>query len=297
MNTQSNWISISEMARICGISRQTLIYYDKHDIFKPGYIDENGYRYYSLYQIPFLREITALKNEHVSLKEIIDNLHSRNLDNMLSLLTSAKTNIQSQIADLQIKLNDINTKINYYTCIREALLHNDTPYLTELPERNILFCKWETEHVDRREMHFSHMKLRRFCMQNNIPVAGGFGALLPYSSLLGGNYTKNAGAYINLSKEYIKKARTLPISSDMEIITIPANTCACITKYGMPYETDHLETLLGWIETNYYHIAGPALDECMLDTTFYTEEHQKDFCQIAIPICMTSPVPTDQLIK
>lgn len=284
MNIPPNWISISEMAHICGISRQTLIYYDKHDIFKPGYIDENGYRYYSLYQIPFLREITALKNENLSLKEIIDNLHSRNLDNMLSLLLSAKDNVQSQIAELQIKLNALNTKIHYYSCIQDALLHGDTPYLTEIPERNILFCKWETEQVDRKEMHFAHMKLRRFCTQNNIPVAEGFGALLPYASLLDKNYTYQAGAYINISKEYLKKARTLPMASGMELITIPAHTCACITKYGMPYETNHLKILLDWIDASQYQIAGPALDECMLDTTFYTDKHQKDFCQIAIPV-------------
>ena len=33
MDQKNNWLSISELAQICGISRQTLIYYDKHDIY------------------------------------------------------------------------------------------------------------------------------------------------------------------------------------------------------------------------------------------------------------------------
>lgn len=41
-------LTISEMAKICRVSRQTLIYYDKNNIFKPMYTDKNGYRLYSI---------------------------------------------------------------------------------------------------------------------------------------------------------------------------------------------------------------------------------------------------------
>ena len=50
-----NLLSISKMAKIHNISRQTLIYYDQMDIFKPAYIDEKGYRFNREVQIPFLR--------------------------------------------------------------------------------------------------------------------------------------------------------------------------------------------------------------------------------------------------
>ena len=65
MNTKHEdaTLTISEMARICRVSRQTLIYYDKNNIFKPVYTNKNGYRLYSIYQIPFLREICALKDK------------------------------------------------------------------------------------------------------------------------------------------------------------------------------------------------------------------------------------------
>lgn len=47
------YFSISEMASIHGVSRQTLIYYDKIELFQPVHIDENGYRFYAAEQIPF----------------------------------------------------------------------------------------------------------------------------------------------------------------------------------------------------------------------------------------------------
>lgn len=57
----STYISISEMAKLHGITKQTLIHYDNIDLFKPAKVDTNGYRYYCKHQIPYLREICFLK--------------------------------------------------------------------------------------------------------------------------------------------------------------------------------------------------------------------------------------------
>ena len=66
----STYISISEMAKLHGITRQTLIHYDNIDLFKPAKVDTNGYRYYCKHQIPYLREICFLKSLGISLKDI-----------------------------------------------------------------------------------------------------------------------------------------------------------------------------------------------------------------------------------
>lgn len=57
----SAYIFISEMAKLHGITRQTLIHYGSIDLFKPAKVDTNGYRYYYKYQILYLREIGFLK--------------------------------------------------------------------------------------------------------------------------------------------------------------------------------------------------------------------------------------------
>ena len=75
-----NYIPISKMAAMHHLSRQTLIYYDHCGLFKPVYTNESGYRFYSLYQIPFLREICLMKEIGFSLKEIKESFEKRNAD-------------------------------------------------------------------------------------------------------------------------------------------------------------------------------------------------------------------------
>ena len=44
--------TISEMASIFGVSRQTLIYYDKIGLFAPAEVNEKGYRFIRLRRFP-----------------------------------------------------------------------------------------------------------------------------------------------------------------------------------------------------------------------------------------------------
>ncbi|EGT4207022.1 MerR family DNA-binding transcriptional regulator, partial [Clostridioides difficile] len=47
---EKQYFTTGEFAKLCGISKQTLIFYDKIGIFSPEYKDKNNYRYYSVYQ-------------------------------------------------------------------------------------------------------------------------------------------------------------------------------------------------------------------------------------------------------
>lgn len=99
------YISISEMAKLHGITRQTLIYYDNIDLFKPIKVEPNGYRYYSSYQIPYLREICFLRSMDVSIKEILEHFRERTPLKEKELLEKQKEYIITKIA----KLNKIRT--------------------------------------------------------------------------------------------------------------------------------------------------------------------------------------------
>lgn len=46
----SRYFTPGELAKLLGISKQLLLYYDKNDIFSPEFVDENGYRFYVLSQ-------------------------------------------------------------------------------------------------------------------------------------------------------------------------------------------------------------------------------------------------------
>lgn len=74
-----------EMAKLSGLSKQTILFYDKKGILKPEYVDpDNGYRYYSADQLDFLDNISMLKEIGLSLDEIRTFMEQRTRD--LSLI-------------------------------------------------------------------------------------------------------------------------------------------------------------------------------------------------------------------
>lgn len=71
MNTlKKNFYTPSELAHLAGISKQLLLHYDKIQILSPKYVDENGYRYYSLSQFFVLQVIIMLRKLDLPLKDI-----------------------------------------------------------------------------------------------------------------------------------------------------------------------------------------------------------------------------------
>lgn len=280
MEKEKHWLTVSEIANICQISRQTLIYYDKHDIFKPQHTDSKGYRYYTVFQIPYLREICALKDNNLSLKDIADNFHGRNIKNTQDLLKYKKQSIEEEIDNLKSKLKSIDDRLDYFEYAKKEMEHAYRPYVRQFPERKILYSPWGEENFDRATMHLTHMKLRNQVTDFHEKVDRGWGALFRKDSVNTDSPLAGAGAYINLPPDFENKYG-IP---DKSFLVIPAGFFACICKYRMPYETEDVKDLCTWASENHYTVTGDILDECLLDTTFYTEQRKKDFCQIQIPI-------------
>ena len=66
----NNFFTISDFAKLMGISRQTLIYYDRIGLFKPINVLNNKYRLYSRSQINVISLILMLSEMGVPLKKI-----------------------------------------------------------------------------------------------------------------------------------------------------------------------------------------------------------------------------------
>lgn len=49
-----------ELAKLCSISTRTLQYYDKKDLLKPAYIQDNNYRIYTDNEVERLKMILTL---------------------------------------------------------------------------------------------------------------------------------------------------------------------------------------------------------------------------------------------
>ena len=80
-------LSLGQMARLNGLSEQTLRLYDKAGLFSPMYRDaENGYRYYDIRQSAQLDMIQHMKALGMSLKDIREQMTHFELDMFKTIL-------------------------------------------------------------------------------------------------------------------------------------------------------------------------------------------------------------------
>lgn len=73
----SNYFTAGELASMFGISKQSLLYYDKIHLLSPDFISENGYRHYSITQYLDLEIIVNLRALDIPINDIKDYLQNR----------------------------------------------------------------------------------------------------------------------------------------------------------------------------------------------------------------------------
>ncbi len=277
-------LSISEMAQIHDISRQTLIYYDKIDLFKPEIIDEkNGYRYYSTLQIPLLREICFLRAIGMSLEDIRKNNEYNNSESTISLLESQNDKIDKQIKQLETQKKLIEKRVQIY---RNATSYADADYkptIETFPERRFLYHEWREGNHTRYELHYALMKIWNESEAYGILPSRRWGALFFKDEVEKGMPLNHAGGCCQINYD-------IPDLPGLHIL--PEGEYVCMPKFGMPYEISHINKLLSWVKENNYEIAGDIYEECLLDSIFYDDDNELDFCEIQIPIRKKDPDKT-----
>ena len=270
-----NLIKISKMAQLNGISRQTLIYYDNIGLFKAAMVDDKGYRYYDICQIPLLREIRFLQAVGVKLEKIKEYFGDRSPAKEIEILEEQRVNNLQKIK--------FHYNCNEYMSQRMELIKESEeavraeikgPFVKVCPQRRVLFKEY-IKPIKRENLHLTLMTLWLKVFDKELVPCSGFGSIFRKEDLLAGEPLAHAGSCIFLpswNQEYA------------ESILIPERECACLFKYGMPYDTDSLGILLKWIDDNGYELCGDVLDICLLDTTFYSEQNNLDHCLLQAPI-------------
>lgn len=107
-----NFLNISDFAKISGVSRQTLIYYDRIGLFSPAYVANNKYRMYSHNQVDNIGIITILSDLGVPLKKIKEILADISMDTMEKTLNYQLNAIQEKIDNLSILKDMTEIRLN-----------------------------------------------------------------------------------------------------------------------------------------------------------------------------------------
>ena len=131
--------SISETAKIVGMTTEALRHYDRIDLVKPCKVDEwTGYRYYSEGEIVILNTVKLLRCMEFTLAEIKELLSYRDYHKIVRAFDRAERIADEKIAEL----NGAKTKIARARSYYEQKLNEAKPtegeFVRYFPERVIL---------------------------------------------------------------------------------------------------------------------------------------------------------------
>lgn len=108
---KKTYLSTGEFAKLAGVSKHTLFYYDEIGLFSPEIKNkENGYRYYSTAQLEVLDVIYTLRELDMTLEEIQIYMKNRTPKQFLELFQYEENIISQRIKHLKTVKNWIVEK-------------------------------------------------------------------------------------------------------------------------------------------------------------------------------------------
>lgn len=273
--------TISEMANIFGVSRQTLIYYDKIGLFGPAEVNEKGYRFYSPMQIPFMRLICMLRDLGVDLDEITRLTSSYDVAEMANKLRERVFELDGQIAALEKERNSVQERLSFYNDVSYWKARQGVPTLKAFPDRYVIVEPFPGDvTIDRSVLHPTLMRaVARLRETMGARPMRGWGTMLQRSYFHADNPILGAGPFAvvpdGVEPEKLGQAQCLP-----------EGVYLCISRWGMPYNPAGIREAVSYLDAHNLTPMGNAYDFCYMDATSYNEEHQEDFCCIQIPVAL-----------
>lgn len=273
--------TISEMANIFGVSRQTLIYYDKIGLFGPAEVNEKGYRFYSPTQIPFMRLICMLRDLGVDLDEITRLTSSYDVAEMANKLRERVFELDGQIAALEKERNSVQERLSFYNDVSYWKARQGVPTLKAFPDRYVIVEPFPGDvTIDRSVLHPTLMRaVARLRETMGARPMRGWGTMLQRSYFHADNPILGAGPFAvvpdGVEPEKLGQAQCLP-----------EGVYLCISRWGMPYNPAGIREAVSYLDAHNLTPMGNAYDFCYMDATSYNEEHQEDFCCIQIPVAL-----------
>ncbi|ADU27900.1 MerR family transcriptional regulator [Ethanoligenens harbinense] len=267
-------IIIGEMARMHGISTQTLRYYDRINLFKPSYTDqENGYRYYGIEQFAHLESILFLKGLGMSLQDIKKYFKNRDLKSMLELMENRLSRLDAEVLNLEMKRKKI---ASLFSTIRNYQNHDvlGKCHLQKMPERRILFFHFGGGDIV-SEHEFGIKKLENVLENVDDLYLNPFGTVISKDALQTKSYEIFKGIAMVFDADIPKRPGTLPMQT---------GSYACMAFVGTYKEVSgYCAQLVDWINKQNLEIIGDGIILVVTDKAYSDFEYEY-VSEIQVPV-------------
>lgn len=247
---EEKYLSISAFSKISDVSRKALIYYDRIGLFKPEYVKENGYRYYSHHQIETITVINTLSSSGMSLEQIKEFLKECEPQKALDTFKKQELVIQDKIKQLQAIQEMIDMRIQL---IDEALNADEIIKIEKTKEKPFYISPpfyYHTKYIPEDIW----IDFYNTCENLNISFGYPICYIINKDDVCSHNYQMISQIGIHLKNS--KKAN----------YKIPAATYLIGYGYAHYGDTEHIyEKLYQYIDENHLEVIGNAYEEYLLD--------------------------------
>ncbi|NCB42825.1 MAG: MerR family transcriptional regulator [Clostridia bacterium] len=210
--------AIGEVAKIMGVSVQTLRHYNKIELIKPEYINpETHYRYYSVKQLHFIDRIKYLQKFGFNLSEIKRVLDQNNIPLLLSLLEKQEEVFRREISRTKDIIDGIRWYKDYFTYVDTESFENSNCYTLSIEPRYLLVVPCLAGEP-KEDFHIRLNELKNSKKFKDLSYQRQFAYILDYESLLDG---KLAPIYLGM---FIKEK---PVEFSESILEVPGGEFLC----------------------------------------------------------------------
>ncbi|MGG7178380.1 MerR family transcriptional regulator [Clostridium paraputrificum] len=113
--------TVGQVAKILGISRDTLKFYEEKNLINPKQDEENGYRQYTITDINEIATVNFYRDIDIEIKKIQEIQKSDGIDTIESILEEKQKNIEEEIEYKKLLLKRIEDIKEACKSIKESL--------------------------------------------------------------------------------------------------------------------------------------------------------------------------------
>ncbi|MEH7333108.1 MerR family transcriptional regulator [Neobacillus drentensis] len=269
-------LTISEMAKLRGVTTETLRHYDRIDLFKPKYVDsQTGYRYYSIFQYEILGTIKELRQIGMSTEEIKQYFNQRNFKKSRDILKAKHVELVSKLKELSELEENIQEKIAYLDSVLSEESFQEIT-LREIKSRKLFTLN---EQINTNlELCYSIIRLETLLTEKApILASNRLGIIIKEADINDRRFKDPSVIFV-----VAKNNEQIP---EKYLKIIPEGLFACIRYNGelLRNRSKSLNKICTYLDEKGYRITGDALQIMLVDITV-TDNPNEVMFEIQVPI-------------
>lgn len=168
-NQSETYFSIGEFSKLCQTTRATLYHYERQGLLSPIVNEQNGYRFYKLYDYYVFMYVAHLTRIGFSLNEIRQYVTDKRLDTYMETLQTSSVRLTEQ--QDQLRLRNERTQRGFRVLNRSLGHPLNLPQITYRDEENFLRMPFSGSPNGKNCIQ-CQAKLRQYAAKHNVDIQG-----------------------------------------------------------------------------------------------------------------------------